>query len=51
MLRALVLLLEPGQAHHERPDGPGNLYGLTVKARLEKLESERLVKRWADDTI
>ncbi len=51
ILRVLVLLLEFGEAHQERLDGPRNLYGRIVKASLEKLESEGLVKRWVDDTV
>ncbi len=47
----MVLLLEFGEAHQERLDGPRNLYGRIVKASLEKLESEGVVRRWVDDTV
>lgn len=50
ILRVLLLLLELGEAHQDRLDGPRNLYGRIVKASLEKLESEGLVKRWVDNT-
>lgn len=50
ILRVLVLLLEIGPVHQERLDGPRNLYGRIIKASLEKLESEGLVRRWVDET-